>query len=280
VQLILGHYTDPVIQHFARFLRHTNKDASSLLLLDPNRFGSDIWADGQQWWLGQQRLKHTAVTAVWNRLVEPAPNQRSARKLIPLIDHLLNTSYARIYNRPLSCCDNQAKLYHICHHISPPLQLPESYIFANTQLKPTFSDWVNKAPSGQVEQVRLASDSSLTLTSPRLIQEYIAGENIRVHVIDQWTHAISIYSDTVDYRYGSNTKFSTRSLPVAITQACLAITASSGLRFAGIDLIYRPPHYYLLEINPAPGYSYFEQQLSSYPISEQLYASLSTKHSS
>jgi hypothetical protein len=116
-------------------------------------------------------------------------------------------------------------------------------------------------------------------TEPVLFQQFIDGINIRVHVIDEYIYPIVIFSDSIDYRYENNiNKFEETKIPNIIEKDCVAISKHLGLRFAGVDLLLtKDNEYFVLEVNPSPGYSYFEEQVNSKFISEKLVEVLSNE---
>ena len=47
-------------------------------------------------------------------------------------------------------------------------------------------------------------------------------------------------------------------LPDWLEKECVNISQQLQIPFSGIDLIKKKQSYYLLEVNPAPGYAYFD----------------------
>lgn len=94
-------------------------------------------------------------------------------------------------------------------------------------------------------------------TCPTYFQRYIAGPNVRVHVVGTDVFAVEITSDSVDYR-GHVREMSPISLPGPVAEKCKAITKTLELLVSGIDLI-RAPHgeWYFLEANPSPAFTYY-----------------------
>jgi glutathione synthase/RimK-type ligase-like ATP-grasp enzyme len=109
---------------------------------------------------------------------------------------------------------------------------------------------------------------------PAQFQAFIPGENVRVHTVgDQW-FATRVHSEAVDYRYahldGHSVAMEPTTLPPAVATACLRLAHQLGLLLAGIDLKETPEGaYYCFEINPSPGFLYYEQG-SGQPISTTL----------
>jgi hypothetical protein len=113
---------------------------------------------------------------------------------------------------------------------------------------------------------------------PAQFQKFLPGDNIRVHTIGSEAIATRIRSGAVDYRYarqqGSQANLEPTELPDAISQACVRLSQRMGLLIAGIDLKETPEgEYYCFEINPSPGFAYYEQHTGQ-PISAALVALL------
>lgn len=99
---------------------------------------------------------------------------------------------------------------------------------------------------------------------PTQFQEKLQGENIRVHVVGDVLFATAIHSNIVDYRYAEQedgvTELSPTVLPVAVEKKCFNLAKQLQLPFCGIDLFRtNKGEYYCFEVNPSPGYSYYEK---------------------
>lgn len=96
---------------------------------------------------------------------------------------------------------------------------------------------------------------------PMQFQQRVAGQNVRVHVAGLSAIACLIESHQIDYRYDEDAIVRPTVLASDVEQWCIGAARSEGLRFAGIDLIKEEAGIYrCLEINPAPGYDYFERR--------------------
>jgi glutathione synthase/RimK-type ligase-like ATP-grasp enzyme len=97
---------------------------------------------------------------------------------------------------------------------------------------------------------------------PTQLQEWIPGQDVRVHVIGDDVFATAIQTRAVDYRYpGAEEEphLSPACLPHDIADRCRRMSASMGLFFAGIDLRRSPSGaWYCFEVNPSPGFTYYE----------------------
>jgi glutathione synthase/RimK-type ligase-like ATP-grasp enzyme len=93
---------------------------------------------------------------------------------------------------------------------------------------------------------------------PVLVQELIAGVNVRVHVVGDHTFGCRIDSDAVDYRYATSALGEVELEP-ELAARCVALTRRLGLLISGIDLIGTPDGaWYCLEVNPNPAFTAFD----------------------
>lgn len=98
---------------------------------------------------------------------------------------------------------------------------------------------------------------------PTLFQEYIEGDNIRVHTIGSQVFPTLIRTSSTDYRYsylqGEQEKLKAITLSDELAERCLELSKALGIEFAGIDLKITPDNQvYCLEVNPGPAFSYYE----------------------
>lgn len=94
-------------------------------------------------------------------------------------------------------------------------------------------------------------------TCPVYFQRYIAGRNVRVHVVGADVAAVEITSDAVDYRQDVRAMTPVQ-VPERVAAACLTVTRALGLLVAGIDLIRTPEgEWYFLEANTSPAFTFF-----------------------
>lgn len=98
---------------------------------------------------------------------------------------------------------------------------------------------------------------------PVQFQAFVEGEDVRVHVIGKKIIATKIISEATDYRYASredkNISLEVFEPDEKVKERCISLTRSLGLAFSGIDLRYTPQgEVYCFEVNPSPGYSFYE----------------------
>jgi glutathione synthase/RimK-type ligase-like ATP-grasp enzyme len=103
------------------------------------------------------------------------------------------------------------------------------------------------------------------LWCPTQFQAFVEGINVRVHTIGKAVYASAIVTDATDYRYahrqGSSIEIYGINLPEEVAERCVMLAEALGLPFAGIDLKVTAQNCaYCLEVNPSPGFSYYEEQ--------------------
>lgn len=114
-------------------------------------------------------------------------------------------------------------------------------------------------PLGHDDEARLAS----IRWCPVQFQRRVPGVDVRVHVVHQEIHATRILSSAADYRYASRegleTELEAFDLPDELADACRRLSRDLNLPFAGIDLrIEDDGSAWCFEVNPCPGFSYYE----------------------
>lgn len=103
-------------------------------------------------------------------------------------------------------------------------------------------------------------DCGARAAHPVQVQPRLSGDNIRVHVIGESIFACKVITDEIDYRYGAEPILRPVEMPPEVETWCFEKTRSERLRFSGIDLLQdRDGTYFCFEINPMPGYLFFEQ---------------------
>jgi hypothetical protein len=109
---------------------------------------------------------------------------------------------------------------------------------------------------------------------PAQFQWFVPGDNVRVHTVGEHIFASLVHSEAVDYRYGAreghDVAMEPTVVPAAVARACVRLARRLDLLLAGIDLKRTPDgNYYCFEVNPSPGFLYYEQHTRQ-PISAAL----------
>jgi glutathione synthase/RimK-type ligase-like ATP-grasp enzyme len=120
---------------------------------------------------------------------------------------------------------------------------------------------------------------SLLPHSPTLFQEYIEGDDFRVHVIGKRTFVTQLRARNEDYRRSAlvnDEEIDVRParLPQAVLTRCVAVTRQLGLIVGGIDFKQsRRGRLVVLELNPYPQFTFYEGR-SGQPITKAVVAYL------
>jgi len=179
----------------------------------------------------------------------------------------LDASDTVVVNRSHPAATNNSKPYQLSLISKAGFKVPQTYISNDKDLVQNFltknTDIIYKSISGVRSIVHKVTDMHLGFLEdvqwcPTLFQRMIDGVNYRAHVFDDQIFAVRIESDSLDYRYG-RTSMMAEDLPYDVSQKCYRINKLLGLHFSGIDLIRtNDDEWYCFEVNPSPGYSYFE----------------------
>jgi len=261
--LILAGSDDPTATYFAAFARQEGVRLATVFLDDPLIWPAlTLVGDDLPLWL--------RAGGIYLR----APTEPTASTLAAVIADLLSLSPTRLISPFSPECLNASKPLQTAHYATrdgpegTAVTQPLTHIrTAHTLNNLDATRHVVKSLSGVRSEVVLLSDPRLRTQGnvaqmPVQAQDYIEGRDIRVHVVDGRVSAVEIVSDSIDWRYGSAADIRAWRLPEAVANWCVAAAREEGLIFAGVDLVVRADENYVcLEINPMPGYDYFESLL-------------------
>ena len=178
-----------------------------------------------------------------------------------------------VINRPNSGSSNFSKIVQLIMFQRKGIPFPNAILTSHAETLKVWEhgrgDLVFKSGSSLRSIVAQFDDqarSRLALLErcPTLFQERVKGVDVRVHVVGNNCHAEQIDSIVVDYRYApkGTSKFKPIELPNQVTSDCIATTAAAGLHFAGIDFkVDGEGKYWMLEVNPMPGYDGYDRRL-------------------
>jgi hypothetical protein len=179
---------------------------------------------------------------------------------------------ARIVNRPQAMASNNSKPYQaaLIHALgfSIPATLVTNDLDALAEFQARHGTLVYKSASGIRSIVALydprdyARQADLA-TCPTQFQQWIAGTDVRVHVVGTDVFACEVHSPAIDYRYpqdeAERPMMAPCALPPDIAEGCRRLAAGLGLGLAGIDLRRSERGGWVcFEVNPSPGFTYYE----------------------
>lgn len=189
------------------------------------------------------------------------------------ISAVLNCLPCRVVNRPASMYSNRSKPYQALIIRQFGFKIPRTVITNDPEPVRSFyyecgGKVIFKSISGLRSTVRRLREEDLGSlkfpeNSPTQFQEYLQGENIRVHVVGERLFAVRIRCDAVDYRYAGQEGYARimvpQKLPEEVENKCIRLTKEFGLAMAGIDLKETPTgEYYCLEVNTSPAFPFYE----------------------
>ena len=246
------------------------------------------WVGGEL--LGELTIDRTIyelqhVTGIYNRAMNYqalpeygllAPNDPLRAHAARFHDGLfgwIEMANCRVLNHGYAMTSNSSKPYQMLQIVKAGFGIPPSLMTNQPDEVPHFQEsrgtLIFKSASGVRSIVReLADEYTARLgqikSCPALFQQKLIGTNIRVHVVGKRVFAHRIESGYVDYRYaghnGSTTEMTAYELPAPIIDRCIRLSESLNLPLAGIDLFETESgDYYCFEVNPSPGFSYFEE---------------------
>lgn len=97
---------------------------------------------------------------------------------------------------------------------------------------------------------------------PATFQQFITGTNIRSYIVGEQIVSAELRSDAVDFRLDEATHMLPHTLPAALCKKSLLLARQLSLVWAAIDWRLTPEgRYIFLEINPAPHFSRFEDEV-------------------
>lgn len=177
----------------------------------------------------------------------------------------------RVLNRPSAMASNNSKPFQaqtIRHYFAVPETLVTTDPDAGLAFWKHHGTAIYKSVSGQRSIVaRLTPSHAERLADvrwcPTQLQQYIAGCDYRVHVIDRAVFCTEVRSDVDDYRYasrqGADCELRAYELPEDVAPRAIALAHALELPLAGIDLRRAADGtWYCFEVNPSPCFSYYE----------------------
>lgn len=179
----------------------------------------------------------------------------------------------RVANRTSATLSNFSKPYQMQKILSCGLQVPETLVTNSADLVLAFQKRHRRVIYKSISSVRsivkmLDGNAIKSLERiavlPTQFQEFVPGDNVRVHVVGSEVLGVRIKSEAVDYRYagkdGLAVEMEDFDLPPEVSDRCVGLSAALNLPFCGIDFKLTPGgDYVCFEVNPSPAYSYYQE---------------------
>jgi hypothetical protein len=190
---------------------------------------------------------------------------------------------ALIINRPSAMASNSSKPYQARLIAAQGFAVPDTLITTDPQAAREFWEYHGKVIYKSVSGVRsivttMSNEQSARLADvrwcPTQFQEFIAGEDYRVHVVGEKIYACRIISGAADYRYarsqGADLQIAPCQLPEDIAGASRQLARSLELVVAGVDLRRTAEgRWFCFEVNPSPGFTFY-QEFTKDPIDQAI----------
>ena len=178
-----------------------------------------------------------------------------------------------VVNRPAAMASNISKPYQSALIRAHGFDIPDTLVTTDPQAAREFrdkhGDVIYKSISAARSIVsRLTGEQLSALDDitwcPTQFQQYVPGNDYRVHVVGDEVFACEIVSEVDDYRFPSDreSRVELRSydLPEEIAGRCRRLTSALGLAVAGIDLRCTPDgRWFCFEANPVAGFTYYQE---------------------
>lgn len=280
---LVANALDDLGEPYLVFNQRRYADARLEFCILERRLSGSLWVQGQEYSLD-------TFTGVYNRMIDDQalpevrnlglnhPDRLRCRRLHDTLLQWIEITPARVINRMAAMASNGSKPYQMQLIHQHGFAIPDTLITNDPELARQFyrqyGKIIYKSASGVRSIVAPLKPEDFTRLKlirwcPTLFQEQLIGDNVRVHVIGEQVFATRIQTGAVDYRYagrqGSSADLETVELDPQLARRCVKMVRSLGLAFAGIDLMLTDEDIYCFEVNPNPGFSYFEN-ITSQPI--------------
>lgn len=232
--------------------------------------------------VGRRTIDINEIRSVYHRFMSPedvagikdcSAAVEQTRSIMHSLMNLFDILPVRMINRRRPMMSNNSKPYQASLVCQAGFVTPETLITNDARALLSFAAHTGPLIYKSISSVRsivapfdvnaIEKIQSLHLLATQF-QQKIDGFSVRVHVIGQRLFATKISSKATDYRYASQEGTTAVMKPYELTDKlrakCLCLSRLCQLSFAGIDLIISPQKVICLEVNPSPGYSYYQER--------------------
>ncbi len=201
--------------------------------------------------------------------LEPAEQAAFVIERRHALQHWLNNVPFEVANRPFAGRSNGSKPYQMRLLRRAGFRVPKWLVTNQFHALSRFEEGcaegaIYKSISGLRSRVRRIDEALRKRlcdgTVPVIAQEYIAGRDVRVHVVNGEAHATAVKSSGIDYRFETDgNEFVATKAPRDLIERCHRVAAAEGLLIAGFDFrVTADGQWYCLEVNPVPTFLPYE----------------------
>jgi glutathione synthase/RimK-type ligase-like ATP-grasp enzyme len=224
---------------------------------------------------GSRRIGVIFVRHAVLRTLEPAHSALLGLLQLDL-NRLLDSACCPIVNQPANAFTNYAKPFQVSLLAAAGFDVPNSLVTndpcAARRFAALYPDGVifkgvsSMMTFAQILQPHHEERIDLLPSSPTLFQEYVAGVDYRVHILDDDVFVTRLQSQREDYRrsvVGQDPPVLVEpaELPPAVIERCVAFARSQGLVLSGMDFKEAPDgRLVALELNPFPQFTFYERR--------------------
>jgi hypothetical protein len=211
-----------------------------------------------------------------------SPEHLHAATLHHALSLWLDLTPAFVLNRPCEMALNYSKPYQASLIEACGFPIPETLLTTDAgavcDFRKNHDGIVYKSVSAVrsiVSQLRPEDEARLPNVAwcPTQFQQRISGTEVRVHVIGDELFTCEIVTRADDYRYAGLSGDSLEILPYRLPEDCAAkcraLVSAMNFTIAGIDLRRENGAWYCFEVNPSPGFMYYQEQTGQ-PIDEAI----------
>ncbi|HEX8620829.1 MAG TPA: hypothetical protein VF718_02590 [Allosphingosinicella sp.] len=286
--LVWGPADDPPVEHVLEALH--DRGAPAVHIDDDALPALDFEVGFSPRPAGRLRSAGTTIeleklTGLYLRPGEDRPDSRRPEsvKAAAMLMAVAASAPATVVNRPFAGRSNGSKPLHLQQIANAGLKVPETLVTTDPAAALDFLREHGRLVYKSISAVRsivatLDSDDQDRLagvaTGPVQLQRWIAGTDVRVHVVKERWWATAIESEADDYRYAARDGLAIAMRPIEIPpelgHRLVRLTAAMGLLVSGIDLRRtKGDEWFCFEVNPSPGFTYYEEATGQ-PIAEAI----------
>jgi hypothetical protein len=271
----VGLGADPTLGHFVKTAQRLGLAVTlvDLGLQTKGRWRLCLPPDRESWVpVGGEMFKLDPEAPVFCRLIDLGgvlPGRAVEwRSVVGAWSAWLELAPGRVVNRPGHANDNACKPLHELLISRLGFPVPASLTTSSAAALRDFAGegpCVAKPLSGQRADCRLIGPSDFDgydeRSGPVHLQRWVAGTDVRVHVVGDIAIAQAVTSEAADYRTDSSATYRRIGLDSDLEKALVRSTRAIGLVMAGWDLRLTDDEVWVLEVNPMPGYSHYDIHL-------------------